>query len=41
MDKSQFHRMLNTPMAIDVDYVVTWMKWLGVDWIELTGKDKL
>jgi hypothetical protein len=38
MDKSQFHRMLNTPTAIDVDYVVKWMKWLGVDWIELTGK---
>lgn len=25
MDKSQFHRMLNTQMAIDVDYVVKWM----------------
>ena len=41
MDKSQFHRMLNTPTAIDVDYVVKWMEWLGVDWIELTGQDKL
>ena len=41
MDKSQFHRMLNTPMAIDVDYVVKWMEWLSVDWIELTGQYKL
>ena len=41
MDKSQFHRMLNTPMAIDVDYVVKWMECLSVDWIELTGQYKL
>ena len=38
MDKSQFHRMLKTPTAIDVDYVVKWMKWLGIDWIELIEK---
>ena len=38
MDKSQFHRMLNMSTAIDVDYVVKWMKWLGIDWIELIEK---
>ena len=35
MDKSQFHRMINTPIAISVDYVVIWKKWLNISWQEL------
>lgn len=38
MDKSQFHRMINTPTAIDVDYVVIWKKWLNISWTELIEK---
>ena len=38
MDKSQFHRMLNTPTAIDVDYVIKWTKWLNISWTELIEK---
>ena len=35
MDKSQFHRMINTPTAISIDYVVIWKKWLNISWQEL------
>ena len=40
MDKSQFHRMINTPTAIDVDYVVIWKKWLNISWTELIEHPK-
>lgn len=36
MDKSQFHRMINTPKVIAIDYVVIWKKWLNISWTELT-----
>ena len=38
MDKSQFHRMLNTPIPIAVDYVKIWSKWLNINWQELMEK---
>ena len=38
MDKSQFHRMLNTPIPIAEDYVIIWSKWLNINWQELMEK---
>ena len=40
MDKSQFHRMINTPIAIAIDYVVIWKKWLNISWKELIETQK-
>ena len=40
MDKSQFHRMINTPTAIAIDYVVIWKKWLNISWKELIETQK-
>lgn len=41
MDVSQLSKLLNRQGTIPVDYVVKWMEWLSVDWIELTGQYKL
>ena len=40
MDKSQFHRMINTATSIRVDYVVIWTKWLNISWTELIETPK-
>ena len=40
MDKSQFYRMINTPTALAIDYVVIWKKWLNISWEELIETQK-